>query len=45
VEELRSFYRSIDQAAQAAVTLEDAVRALELAFEIEAVINRQNERL
>ncbi len=45
VEELRSFYRSIDQAAQAAVTLEDAVRALDLAFEIEAVINRQNERL
>ena len=45
VEELRSFYRSIDRQETPAVSLQDATRALELAFEIERVINKENERL
>lgn len=45
VEELRSFYRSIESGESPAVTLEDATKALELAFEIERVINKENERL
>lgn len=45
VEELRSFYRSIERQETPAVSLQDATRALELAFEIERVINKENERL
>lgn len=42
VEELRSFYRSVAEGEEVAVTLDDATRALELAFEIERVINEEN---
>ena len=44
VEELKSFYRSVAEGEEVAVTLGDATRALELAFEIERVINEENKR-